>query len=194
MTQLRNKKIDEKQRALRNRLWPEITEDSLWMRRNSKGYNKGFATLPRTMPLMMAIMDDMSKTKPVSSTYLELFCRDSDTCMITLSKPREMAFHAGFTGQRAERTWKERLKILSDLGFIKLKEGPSGPMSYALIMNPYHVIKIQYEKRHPGVTADKYNALMARAIEIGASDLDDPEEPEEETKRPKRIRRKRKAA
>jgi len=174
MVGLRKKKIDDRQRELRERLWPEVTESDLWVRLNSKGdYAIGFATLPRTMPLMLAIMDDMSKTTPVSSTYLELFCRGFDDCLIVLNKPREMAFHAGFTGQRAERTWKDRLKILSDLGFIRIKEGPSGPMSYALIVNPYHVIKAQYGK-HPGITADKYNALLARVSEIGAKDLDDP--------------------
>lgn len=188
MTQFRNKKIDERQRELRDRLWPEVTEDDLWFRQKSKG----FATLPRTMPLMLAIMDDMAKTTPVSSTYLELFCRGFDDCMIILSKPREMAFHAGFTGQRAERTWKDRLKILSDLGFIKLKEGPSGPMSYALILNPYRVIKMHYGNSHPGVTMDKYNALMARAIEIGAKDLDDVELVEEPV-RSEKGKRKRKS-
>lgn len=178
MATIRKNKIDSKQQELRNRLWPEITEEHLWQRQNSKGaYSKGFATMPRTMPLMLAIMDDMSKNKPVSSTYLELFCRGFDDCVIILNKPKEMAFHAGFTGQRAERTWRERLQILTDLGFIRLKEGPSGAMSYALILNPYHVIQGQYGK-HPGVTADKYNALLARALEIGATDLDQPSSPQ----------------
>lgn len=173
MAQFRKMKIDKRQRELRAKLWPEITEDDLWVRKTEDGdYTPGFATVPRTMPLMLAIMDDMAKNKPVSSTYLELFCRSSDDCVINLSKPREMSFHAGFTGQRAERTWKERMKMLNEMGFIKIQSGASGPMSYALIINPYKVIQKSYGT-HPGVTADKYNALMARAIEIGAKDLDD---------------------
>lgn len=172
--------IDDRQRDLRSRLWPDITEDDLWVRKTIEGrYTPGFATLPRTMPLMLSIMDDMTKTKPVSSTYLELFCRGFDDCMIVLSKPKEMAFHAGFIGQRAERTWKERLKLLNDMGFIKIESGPSGPMSYALILNPYKVIKSHYGT-HPGITNDKYNALLARALEIGAKDLDDTSPPKEQ--------------
>lgn len=170
MVSIRNKQIGDRQLDLRSRLWPEITEDDLWTRQRSKG----FATLPRTMPLILAIMDDMTKSKPVSSTYLELFCRGFDDCMIILNKPKEMSFHAGFTGERAERTWKDRLRSLSELGFIKLQSGASGDMSYALILNPYKVIKQKYEKGSSGITADKYNALLARAIEIGAKDLDDP--------------------
>lgn len=171
----KSKKIDARQRDLRNRLWPEVTEDQLWIRQNSKG----FATIPRTMPLMMTIMDDMSKTKPVSSTYFELFCRGFDDCMIVLNKHKEMAFHAGFSGQRAERTWRERLKILENLGFIRLMSGPSGTESYALIMNPYHVIQAHHGKG-TGLTNEKYNTLLARVSEIGATDLDAKEDAKNE--------------
>lgn len=67
------------------------------------------------------------------------------------------------------------MRILHDLGFIDLKEGPSGPMSYALILNPYLVIRRLMLANQPGVRADKYNALMDRAGEIGATDLEMPD-------------------
>ena len=128
---------------------------------------------------------DMSKGQPVSSTYLELWCRTFDENFVVLSKPREMAFHAGFDGQRAERTWRGRLEILADLNFIGLKEGPSGPMSYALIWNPYKVIKDHHDKKAPGLRQDKYNALLERMSEIGdASITPAREEPE-----PKKARK-----
>ena len=63
------------------------------------------------MPLILSLMDDVSKGQPISSTYLELWCRTFDESFVTLSKPREMAFHAGFDGRRAERTWRSRLDI-----------------------------------------------------------------------------------
>jgi hypothetical protein len=98
---------------------------------------------------------------------------------VVLSKPREMAFHAGFDGQRAERTWRGRLEILADLNFIGLKEGPSGPLSYALIWNPYKVIKDHHDNKTPGLRQDKYNALLERMSEIGdASIKPSREEPE----------------
>ncbi len=165
------KKIEQRQLELRGRLWPEITDGHLWRRK----HHQGFVTLPRTMPLMLTIMDDLSEGQPVSSTYLELWCRAFDECFVTLSKPREMAFHAGFTGQRGERTWRGRMKILAKLGFIDVKEGSSGPMSYALILNPYLVIRRLMQQKNPGIRADKYNALMERAGEIAAVDLDMPD-------------------
>jgi hypothetical protein len=58
------------------------------------------------------------------------------------------------------------------LGFIDLKAGPSGEISYALIYNPYEIIKRHREEKHLGITDELYNSLIARAINIGADDLD----------------------
>jgi hypothetical protein len=169
------KKIAKRQLELRARLWPEITDADLWSRHT----HDGFTTIPSTMPLIMSIMDDLSKNQPVSLTYLELWARAYDECFVTLSKAREMAFHSGFSSQRAERNWKARLKILHDLGFINLKAGASGPASYALILNPYQVIKHHHQSKTQGLREDKYNALQARAIEIGDTSLTPPPAPVE---------------
>ena len=171
MTRLkRAKKMQDKNLKLRARLWPGIDDGRLWSRHD----RTGFTTVPRATPLIMSIMDDMSKNKPVSSAYLEVWCRAYDEGFVVL-KHDEMAFHAGFSGERAVRTWKERLRILSELGFIDLKSGPSGPESYALIWNPYQVIARHYENNAPGLTAARFNGLMARMSDIGATDLDPAE-------------------
>ena len=160
--------IVKKQIAMRKHLWPKLEDGQLWHRKKSDG----FTTFPRTMPLIMQIMDDLSKGKPVSSTYLELWCRSYDLSFVTLASHEVLSFHSGFRGQRAVSTWKDRLKILQELGFIDIKSGASGAMSYVLIWNPYHVIKKLHEKKHPGLSDAAYNALVARAIEIKAKDLD----------------------
>ena len=160
--------IGQKQLALRNKLWPGIKDDKLWLRKGKTG----FTTIPRTMPLIMEIMDAMSKGKPVSTTYFDLWCRAYDECFVTLNKHREMAFHAGYSGQRAEQTWSNRIRILVKLYFIDIKPGPSGEMSYAIILNPYEVIKQHHQRKTAGLREDLYNALLQRAIEIGADDFD----------------------
>lgn len=168
---------------------------------------KGFVPVPRLMPLMMGIMDDLSgKGFPVGQTYLEMWSRLYDELFLTLNRPEEMAFHAGFTGQRALRTWKDRVKRLAELGFVDVKPGPLGELSYVIFLNPYHVIKRAYLKGN--VQENKWQALVIRTNEIGAFDLDDvddqgklvtddevaeDDEEEEEAPKPKR-RRKRRAA
>jgi hypothetical protein len=167
----RTLKIRESQQKLRARLWPGLDESKLWHRKKKHG----FITIPRPMPLIMEIMDDLAGGQPVSTAYLELWCRSFDEGFVTLSNPENIAFSSGFGGQRAVSTWRQRIRSLQEMGFIDVKPGGSGPMSYILIWNPYLVIKGHRETGTPGLREDRYNALMARADEIGADDFDETE-------------------
>ncbi len=155
---------------LRQKLWPNIRSEDLWIRTERKGYT----TIPRPLPLILSIMDSLSKGRPVSSTYLDLWCRVFDEGFVKLNKPREMATSSGFSGQRAEITWEGRMKTLRDLGFIDIKPGSSGSLSFALILNPFRVI-LGHKKRNPaGFCEATFIALIERAQEVGATDLDSP--------------------
>src|SRR5207302_7974204 len=74
-------------------------------------------------------------------------------------------------GQRALRTWRDRMQRLANLGFIGAKPGPLGELSYVVIYNPYHVIKRAYLAKQ--VHENKWQALVIRANEVGAFDIDD---------------------
>lgn len=152
----------------REKLWPELTPNMLWSMDN-----EGWVALPRLMPLMLSIMDDLSgKGFPVSRTYLELWSRVRiEENFLAINRPEEMAFHAGFEGQRALRTWKDRIQRLAELGFIGVKPGPLGAFSFVTIYNPYHVIKRAYLAGK--VHENKWQSLVIRANEISAFDLDD---------------------
>lgn len=167
MAQRRNRDILKRQLQARSKLWPDLTESMLWNRGN-----EGWVAVPRLMPLMMSIMDDLSgKGFPVGRTYLEMWVRLRDEQFLTLNRPEEMAFHAGFEGQRALRTWKDRVQRLANLGFIGLKPGPLGDLSYAVFYNPYHIVKRAYLAGK--VQEKKWQALVIRANEIDAFDIDD---------------------
>jgi hypothetical protein len=161
-----SQKIAKKTLKLRTQLWPKITEDMLWDRTKKKG----FTTIPRTMPYFLQLMDDLSSGKPVSSTYMVLWCRTFDENMVTIANPREWAFESGFSGQRAELTWRTRMKRLEELGFIQTQPGPSGQYHYVLILNPYLVIKKLVDGGEQ-LRPDRYNALVQRANDIGAEEL-----------------------
>lgn len=168
MVNPKSQKILERQIALRNKLWPGIDNRSLWYRKE----RDGFATMPRPMPLIMNSMDFLSgKGFPVSQVYLDLWCRTLDEGFLQLNRPEEMAFHSGFTGQRAVRTWKDRMKRLAALGFVGLIPGPLGEMSFAILYNPFHVLK---RARIAGKLPDNYwQSLVIRADEVGATDFED---------------------
>ena len=160
-------KYIKKTEDLKNKLWPDIVEGELWHRKK----NNGFFTTPRTMPLIMSIIDDLTKGAPASKVYFELWSRAYDEMYVSLSKATEMAFHAGFTGQRATRAWGDRIKKLHDLGFVGLKEGTSGALSHALIYNPHIVIERLHKEKTSGLLEAKYIALLERGNEIGAEDV-----------------------
>lgn len=164
------KKIAQRQMELRTRLFPHVTEAHLWNRKT----HHGFTTIPRTLPIIMSILDDLAGM-PVGATYLELWCRSFDEAFVTLTKTREIAFHSGIGGQRQESTWRQKIKKLNELGFIEVAEGAAGPYSYAIILNPYLVIRRLFTAGGSHIPIDKYNALVDRAIEITAADMDLPD-------------------
>jgi hypothetical protein len=144
-----------KRLQLRMRLWPHTNNEDLWT-----GYTRDFAVIPKAMPLILSIVDDLARGGSVSSTYLGLWCRKYDEGFVTLATPQEMAFSAGLVGQRAERTWKLRLQTLSELGFIDLKEEPVTHECHALIPDPCWVIKDHFKRGTIGLRSKKYYALI----------------------------------
>jgi len=167
MSTIRQSTLKAKNRILRTQLFPDVAESDLWERAS----RKGFATVPRALPTIMVLMDELSPKKPISSAYLALWGRAWDDPLINVgSKLDEIAFEAGFTGQRPTNTLCSRLAVLKDLGFIRFEEGPSGPYSYGLILNPYLVLK-----RHQKKFSKYYwNALLFRMHDIGADDFNPP--------------------
>ena len=124
------------------------------------------------MPLILSIIDDLTKGSPAGSTYLELWGRTYDEMYVSLSNPDIHAYHAGFAGQRARRTWQQRIESLAKLGFIHTAPGMAGKHSHAVIINPHAALKRLRDREVPGLTAEKYNALIERANEVGAVDVD----------------------
>lgn len=155
----------ERHQALITKFWPHIEDDEVW---RAKG---GYAQIPRVMPIVLAIADNLSGGQAVSKTYLELWCRSFEEGLVVTSNHQELAFFAGFSGQRAQRTWLERMRKLKELGFILTQNGPAGEFSYCLLLNPYKVIQRHYESKTPGMTDAYHSALIARAQEIGAPEL-----------------------
>ena len=164
----RIKKISKKNIELRGRLWPDLDPDDLW----DRSKHDGFITIPRTLPIIMNIIDDLTKGKPASKVYLALWGKTFDEMYVSLQNADTLAFQSGLTGQRAARTWKDRMKALASLGFIKIAAGARGELSHAVILNPHFVVRRLHDAKAPGLTEAAFNTLMERTLEIGAEDFD----------------------
>lgn len=163
---VRMSKMNQRDLDLRNQFWPNLDPDQIWDRKKATG----FTTIPRTIPHFLRIMDYLApKGKPISSTYLALWCRSFDQYVLTIDNPKELAFESGFGGSRMESPWRGRMKILQELEFIDSKPGPSSPFNYVIIYNPYRVIK----RLHEGgkLREEDFNALFVRSQNIGTKEL-----------------------
>lgn len=154
----------ERSRGRHKEYWPDVPDGDLWIRQKSKG----FITIPRTMPILMSIIDSLTKGKPAGMTYFTLWCRCPDYAAITIESPDVFAAETGFTGQRKVDQWKTRMKSLDKLGFIKTRKGPSGDFHDVLLVNPHLVIR-----NMKGISEGLWGQLFARGQGIGAIDVTD---------------------
>ncbi|MCL4702591.1 MAG: hypothetical protein DCC70_12080 [Burkholderiales bacterium] len=158
---------------MRAHLWPDLDEKRLWLRTDKT--RKGFTTMPRTMALIVNLIDDISKqvtngkAVPAGRTYLVLWCRVFDEGFVRIDNEAVAALEAGYGGERNVTTWRQHLAVLRDLGFIDCKDGPAGPYQYLLLFNPYQVIKALNAKGM--IQQGTYTALFQRAIDVRATDL-----------------------
>lgn len=160
------KTASERRKLLRQRLWPDIGDENLWLRKQ----RTGFTTIPRTTNLIIRILDALSgKGFPIGSTYLTLWCWVFDEGFVEVRNPKEFAYESGFNGPRAESVWKTRMRRLEDLGFIQSKLGLGGDFHYVLLLNPIQVIEKIYKDKPNNVA---YSALLGRLTQVGADDLD----------------------
>ena len=78
---------------------------------------------------------------------------------------------AGYTGSTNERTWKERMKKLEELGFIKIASGKHGDISCVLILNPHKVLDRLKKAKTPGFDDRIYNCIMEQIADYGMRDF-----------------------
>lgn len=151
-----------RRQALRDQLWPDAGA-AFWSRK----LNKGFTTIPRLLPLVMVLIRRLSGKLDPSSVYLELWARVFDEGLVSITNERDLAFAAGYTGKRAERTMAERLRCLENLGFIRIKADGVRQFAHILILNPLQVCVDKHAERagHDDVW---WTAFVRRANEVGA--------------------------
>jgi len=149
--------------AMRDELWPGVSEDFFWDRTKASG----FSTIPRTLAYIMNIINTLTKGQPAGMTYLTIWCRVNVPGAVELASEKTMAFEAGFTGSRAVDTWRKRMRHLKRLGFIDFKSAGDHDFEWVRLYNPHHVIR-----RLGSKVQERYRAAWReRAMEIGAKDL-----------------------
>ncbi|WP_222381759.1 hypothetical protein [Rhizobium leguminosarum] len=142
--------------------FPNFHPSWIWTRKT----NDGFFTVPRTMPVVMQIIDAQTKGQPAGHALLCLWARAPDHPVITIENPATFAAEAGFIGERAVDTWRKRMRQLRDLWFIQTKPGATGEFHYVLLLNPNAAVEWM---RSQGKVQDLlYGRFVDRLVEVGA--------------------------
>lgn len=174
----KNKKVSEGELSLRNNIFPGA-EKLLW----DKTRDQGFVTVPKTMPFIVRMLNEMSeKGKPLGDIYQMLWTYTwNNNGFVRLGNLDDIAFVAGFKGERGVRTLRDRLRALEKLGFLMLKPSGHNPIGFAFIPNPHPVILALHEKHVAATPAEKaklpklaeatFTAFLVRATDIKAADV-----------------------
>lgn len=177
MPTLKGKAVRSKDIELRDTYF-EDSADRLW----DRAKHHGFATVPKTMPLIMRALDEISKGKPLGQTYFALFCATWDNGFVRLGRSSDLPYASGFTGPRGVRGWQERMKLLETFGFIEIQASGDQKFGLAFLPNPNIVLLNLWEKKKQGkppydppglggLQDATMSAFLERAIDVGANDV-----------------------
>lgn len=156
--------------AIRETYWPGIKAEELWLLEDGK--RGGFAQVPRTLSIMMNLINDITKRRegkavPAGKTYLVLWLKVFDDGFLRIDDEKDAAFDAGYEGERNVTTFRAHMRILQELGFIDFRAGHKNPTQYVLMRNPYKVVKRLFEAKL--VPEKHYTALIERLSAIGSA-------------------------
>jgi hypothetical protein len=178
LTTKKGKAVRSKDVELRDTYFADAA-DRLWDRNKHDGY----ATVPKTMPMVMRALDELSKGKPLGQTYFALFCATWDNGFVRLSRSPDLPYASGFTGPRGVRGWQERMKLLEGLGFVEIEASGAQKFGIAFLPNPNLVLLDLWERKKAqgtgpydppalgGLQEATMSAFLERAIDVGANDV-----------------------
>jgi len=155
-----------KRRQVRDELWPNA-EMVTWYRKREKG----FATIPRTLSLMMTLIKHLAKKGDPSRAYLDLWARVSDDGLVVVGDEAEFAISSGYIeGTRHVRTWNEHMNTLEELGFIVSRPKSGRKHGYILLLHPHRVIA-RIQNRQPDLIPPWWlQSYRERVREIGSKE------------------------
>ena len=117
----------------------------------------------------MHLIKRLSPKGDPSCVYFELWARAFDEGIITIGDESACAYASGYTGNRADRTWREHVFTLAELGFIKVKPRGNREIGHILLLNPLAVCAGHKADTNTDVPDEWWSAFLHRANEIGAT-------------------------
>jgi hypothetical protein len=146
---------------IREEFWPQV---DVW---TGGEQDKGWFKVPRTLPLILALIQSKEVTGNADPTrvYLELLSRQFGEGVVEIQNESEHAYAAGYTSSRAERTWQDHMRCLEKLGFIKIKGIGKHAFKYVALVHPVSALEELRKKNL--VPEDWWDAFRDRRTQTG---------------------------
>lgn len=160
--ELGGKTIGKRRRLQRDALWPDAG-DVVWQPATG-----GWARMPRTIPMIASLIDGLGgKRETAGRLFLTLWAHEFGDGLVEVNDPALLAFEAGYTTNRGERTFEERITLLEKLGFLRSKS--LGPRTHGvlLLLDPHVVVQNLREKSPASVPDNWWSAFQARCRAVG---------------------------
>ncbi len=174
-----NSKAKQASIDIRKLHWPEVKDEDLWLLDAATKKRGGFSQVPRPLPLIINIINNIAKRMhgksiPAGKTYLVLWMHHFSEGLVKIHSEADAAYEAGYDGQRNITTFRAHMKLLQEIGFIDYRKGPKGPMQYVLMRSPYKVLKKLHGERDAKgmklVADEEFAAVIERVNDIGSRD------------------------
>jgi hypothetical protein len=149
-------KAEERRKKLHDEHWPDAIG---WKGAQDVGFFAG----PRTLPyILLALRKKLvSGEKDPSSVYIDLLSHHMGQGVVELGHEEDHAFGSGY---QSARTWRDRMKVLEDAGFIR--SSTTGNRKYAKVFLVHPAVAMKALRDAGKVSDDLWQAYRNRAIEV----------------------------
>jgi hypothetical protein len=151
----------DRRERIKSEFW---SEEIAWTGDGEKGWFRA----PRTLPLILSLLShkDVSGRLDPGRVYLDLLARHLDSGIVDMVPEGEHSFSAGYPGTRGIRTWKERMKLLEKLGFIKSRASGNVQYGHVLLIHPTIAVQhLRNQGKVPEKVWDLYRTMQIRTKE-----------------------------
>lgn len=129
----------------------------------------GYFRAPRTLGVILNLLarKEFSGAKDPSRVYLDLYANHRESGLVEMRSEDDHAYASGFRGPRARRSWRERMKILEDTGFIRVRPRGNQRYGFVLLVHPALAVQrlVEAGKIEDPVWLDTYSNIL---LESGA--------------------------
>jgi hypothetical protein len=120
------------------------------------------------MPIVLRILGEktVSGDMDLTRTYIGVWCDNYGQGIVEIDDEQAYAEAAGLRGTRGVRSWRERMRKLAELGFLRLHEGGAKSVAFVAILHPYDAVE---DLRTRGLVSDAWwGAYQQRLAQVGA--------------------------